>query len=732
MTRIARVAVALAVALLLGAPRGDAQPPPHRPVVPLRPTPRARAAGSPAAAPVPPTDLRSRFGLEIALRMVRSSDADERLRGLERVAALHTPEALTVLEHAAGSGLAGRFDPRAQVDGAARSDPRALLVVVRGLAPFIDRESAREALESVLGGPTPAFAPRRAAAPNPDPAADEAEGLARVQLARRQAALALAGSGETQALEALVAAARAGGPAQAPALDALAMHPPSTALLGGVALTTPGMIALATEAGDLRSLGAILGAMRASDPALRAAALVALGTMGDGRALEPARESINDKDPRVRLAAADALARLGAPDAGKVLETLVADDATVRDALRIAEQVRDEVVTKAAAARAAASADLEVQEGAVAVLGQQTDATAVIALATLTADVRLQGDAADALARSPSAAAMAAIEALGGAPATRRLAGRAYFVRRAARGERSPRLDALLTTLAASSDPRDRVVGVEALVAEGERSLEAALADPDPRVRCAAAMGSRALPPEGRTQALLSRLSSEADGATRQMLEAALADVDPGSAMPTLALAERAQQGGPDAPLAALALARRADDELKGVVDALLASRDPWIRAHVARGLAESTAADAVGRLSQAYLWEADGRVRRALVSALAHRRADAAAPLRREALDLAARLDPDRVVQSIARMALAGAPPPHGAPSRDVAWLRLVAPGGDGAATAEEMTGALLDADGLAWPVAFDPDGYALVPGLPAGEASLRLAPRVPPYDPR
>jgi hypothetical protein len=40
--------------------------------------------------------------------------------------------------------------------------------------------------------------------------------------------------------------------------------------------------------------------------------------------------------------------------------------------------------------------------------------------------------------------------------------------------------------------------------------------------------------------------------------------------------------------------------------------------------------------------------------------------------------------------------------------------------------TGALLRADGLAIPVVFDSDGDALVPGTPAGQARLVLAPQL------
>lgn len=709
-------AAALVAALVAVAPSAEAQ---RVRGLPVHPPPRAQPSNAGA-------DLRSRFGLDVAMRLLRSNDADDRLRGLERVASMHTPEALAMLEHAAGAGNPGGLDPRAQVDGAARADPRALLVVVRALARWVDRETARTALEAVLSAPTPSFNARTGL--GRDPAADESEALARVLLARRQAALALAESGDSQALEALVAVARAGGPGQPAALDALATRPPTGTLLGGVALTTPGMIALAAEAGDLRSLGSILGALRTSDPALRATAIAALGQMGDARVLEPAREATKDKDARVRLAAAEALARLGADDAGKVLEGLIADDATARDALRIAQLVRSEDVTKAAAARAAASANLDIQEEAVAALGRQTDAAAVTALVALVADARLQGDAVDAIARSPSPAAMAAIEALGAAPVTRRLAARAYLVRRAVRGVRSPRLDALLASLATSRDAVDRAVAVEALVATGEEPLERGLADADPHVRRAAAMGSLALEARKRDGALVARLAVETDAPTRQVLALAIAGSDPGGAMPTLALVDRAEAGGPDAPLAALALARRADDELRPKVDALLASRDPLVRAHVARGLAESQAPDAVGRLARAYLWEADAGVRRALVAALAAH-ADGA-PTRREALELAERLDPDRVTRSTARAALAAAPPPGRSEEREVAWLRLVP--AEGASLPADMTAALVDANGIAWPIAFDADGYALVPGLPAGEAHLRLAPRVPPYDSR
>ena len=43
---------------------------------------------------------------------------------------------------------------------------------------------------------------------------------------------------------------------------------------------------------------------------------------------------------------------------------------------------------------------------------------------------------------------------------------------------------------------------------------------------------------------------------------------------------------------------------------------------------------------------------------------------------------------------------------------------------------GALVRSDGVAVPVAFDEDGYVIVPGLPPGEARVVLAPRLPSYE--
>jgi HEAT repeat protein len=681
---------------------------------------------------------------------MRSSNADERLRGIERAAATHTPEAFSLLERATKAGLSGAaLDPRMPPDGTARSDPRALLAAVQGLASW-DTERSRAALLAVVGAPADFVGTRAPAPESTDPAADEAEGAERVKLAREEAAVALAASGGELTLEALVAIARSGGAGQAAALEALAIHPPAPPLaLGGVVLTTAPLIALAARIADLRSLDPILGAVHASDPTLRAAVILALGSAGDTRALEIARTASHDPDPRVRLAAGEALVRLEAPDAATTVEALIADDATVLEALALARDAQGEGVTKAAAARAVASADGDVRVASIDALARQASPTAVEALVAFLADARLQSDAASALARSPSPAALGALDAIAGklsvgatsegdrTGALRRLVGRAYFVRRFLRGDRNPRLDALLESLAASADPRDRSVGVQALVTFGERALEGALRDADPRVRRASALGAVGAMSvlqawDSRTgAALLARAAIESDEPTRRVLAVGLSDGDADEAVPSSKLLERAGAGGPDAPLATFALARRRDDRLTQRVDELLGSHDPLVRAHAARGLGDNPAPDAAGRLVRACAWEGDASVRRAIVRALARRAAGAAdaSMAVRGLWALAARLDPDAETRAIATAALAGSfrSVDRAGGIREIAWVRLVP--ADGATMPRDETARIEQNDALAIPIAFDDEGYALVPGVLPGDALLRLAPRLPAY---
>jgi HEAT repeat protein len=701
------------------------------PARPLPTRPARTAAGPSLPPPTPPpaavTSLKAHFGLDVALRLLRSSDPEERLRGVQRAAAIHSPEGLELLQRTVGNKAPGES---LAPEGVARLDPRALLSAVRGLADWIDHPTARAALAAIASAP-PAALLTRTSATMSDPLADDTQAGERVALARRQAAVALAMSDKPLAVEALWAAVRAGGAGQDVALEALRIHPPSAPyVFGGAGPTTPAMVALAGNVGDLRALDAILSVADSGTPPVRVAALSALGSVGDTRGIEAARVAAHDPEPAVRIAAAKALVWLETADAAKRVEELVADNRTVLEGLNLGQDVQDEGVTKAAAARAVASSNSAIRTAAVALLGRQTNPLALQALAALVGDPSLQGHAAYALARSPSAGALATIETVSRQASFRRVAARAYFVRRYTRGARSPLLDALLVSLASSTDGRDRALAMEARVALGETPLQRALTDADARVRRAAAMGALARPTPSSLETSMRRMAEERDEPTRVVLAAGLIDGDPTGLLAGSTLAALATGGGADAPLAAYALAQRADDSpipVAEVAEKLLGSRDPIVRAHVARGLAANQATDATGRLAGAYCWEGNADVRRAIVAALASRSSEAGSAVRRDTLQLAADLDPDDVTRETARRALEGKEASQADLVREVAWIQLTA--ADGASLPSGETALLVRSDGLAVPIAFDEDGYALVPGVPPGSAHLRMAPRLHEY---
>ncbi len=279
------------------------------------------------------------------------------------------------------------------------------------------------------------------------------------------------------------------------------------------------------------------------------------------RAIDASRTALGDEDPRVRLAGAEALVHLNAPDAAGAIAKLAKDDATAVDALRLARSVQSDDVTRAAIARTAPGEETSIREAAVSALGAQSSDGAMHALAELATDPVVGGDAVAAIARSPGRGAMATLERLargaqGGA--ARRLAARGYLVRRLARGDRSAPLDELLRSLASAADVSDRALGVQSLVALGARTGAAALADADTRVRRAAVLGAMAGWAPGSGEPLLARMAVEPDAGTRAALALGWADASArADGTPTAALIDLARAGGPDAPLAATALARR-------------------------------------------------------------------------------------------------------------------------------------------------------------------------------
>jgi HEAT repeat protein len=688
-----------------------------------RPPPPAPAS---AAAPTVtvPTNLRAHVGTDFTARLLRSSDPDERIRGIQRAASIGTAETVALLVQAT------------EASPAVRSDPRALIELARALSRFADQERARGALLAIVNTGSPGGIAGRL----PQPGRTGAEGLsleegdpvARAELARQIAAIALARSGVDRALEQLYGVARGGGSGQAAAMLALVLQPPRDPGFFGTAGTTmpASVVRMLGQLGDLRALEILHAATRTSDVGVRGAALVALAELGDERTIALARTAIAESDARLRAAAGEAFVLLSAPERFKATAALVSDEATAAIGIRLAERVYNAEITKLLAARAIDHPDRELRAAAIRALGRSPEPAAATALAApaIMADATFGYFAALALARSPAPNAMQVVTALAGAKATAALGVRAYVLRALVRGERSDAGESLLARLAASKDGRERALGTFGRIALGALSVEAAVTDADPRVRRAAAMASLARPAARSSRALLRQLAAERDEATRQVLAVGLLDGDADGLLTTTWLVDRSESGGADAPLSAYALSRRADEPVERKVGQLLASKDAVLRAHAARGLGAGALADASGRLASAYAYETDVVVRRAIVGALVERAFDATAPARRSTLEMASQLDPDASIRQAARLGLASVPAPLGAAfANDAAWLRVTLESGP--PPGDVFVGSVVRSDGVAVPVAFDDDGFAIVPGLPPGESRLVLAPRLPSY---
>lgn len=697
-----------------------------------RPSPRP-----PSAAPAPfdaGNALRTHVGIDRALILLRSTDADERLRGLERAAAIGGAEARIVLAQAVAN-----VDASDPITGVARRDGRALLAATRGLASELMREAARERAEGVApslegdgglsaaGGRTLALMSALLPVLDPGPTRSRTDAV-RVELfemARGVAARALALSGDVRAVEALSKFAEERSPAGEAARSAL------LALAEGAGVATwltatnasPWLIYLAGRCADYRALPILRPfVLSTAKPAMRAAAIVALAELNAAGVADVARSLLKDADPAVRTAATRALVRVGARDAAAVLAILLTDDVTAEEAVELSARADDVAVANALAERVKRSSAVAPRRRALAALVHQSSDAAAAHLATFVSDITLRNDAIGALGRSRAPAATGALEALLREPAMRRLAIRGLLLRSLVHGTGRERTLAAAASIASTGRATDRALTIQTYVALGAMRLEEALTETSAIVRTGAIMGALRHDDARTCRTLAEQLSRETDPTARTLLAAAFPCGPRGVTVPSSELWARARDGGADAPLAWLMLASRASDRDAVELEGALASGDSVIRSHVARGLSLGTREDTPGRLARALTYESDATTRLALVSALATFGWDT--PSGREALGTALAWDPAPDVRERAERAMSGRPPLTPKEPRDVAWLSLAtATGGSGGAG----LATVLRSDGLALPIAFDEDGLAVVPGLPPGAITLRLAPRVP-----
>jgi hypothetical protein len=176
-------------------------------------------------------------------------------------------------------------------------------------------------------------------------------------------------------------------------------------------------------------------------------------------------------------------------------------------------------------------------------------------------------------------------------------------------------------------------------------------------------------------------------------------------------------EAGPASLLAATALAARLDADLLPLVRELLASADPWLRAHTLLGLGFASAPEALGLVENVYRFEPDRAARHAAVVALSHR----SEPVRLRPLRLAAALDVAPEVREAARRALSGQRLATAVSGPETFWLELTT--NPGLSAGELPAAQLRFGEGLALPVMADPDGVVALSGASPAAVQVRLA---------
>jgi hypothetical protein len=652
------------------------------PALPARAQSDLSEADVAVAQPPPRRSPLARFGIAPLSRRLESERLDERLSAMERLGTLGTPAAYARLSSHA-------------VERRSRFVGREWLTLAHALAGGTADAKVQLALAMLLNqAASPALGPEEA-------------GL--LELARGTAALALAAQGDDAALLVLGRALRArGAPARA-AAEALIAHPPRQL----EPLIEPGppsseLSSVLGALGDQRAFHVLRGWVRGdADASVRAAAALALTRLGHLETVPLGARWIEAGQGELVEAGLDILLAAQDPRADALLgERLAAERVADGDRLRLLDAAGPGLADAALASVERAPGD----EWRWALLGRIGGDAAAQRLARGLGDPRSAFAAAQALSRMPGEAARAGLDAALAERVALPLGVRAAVIRAHAFGEHSPRLAESMGALTASPAAGDRAAAAWSRAFAGGAAALAELRSGDEARVIAAASHAYGFDP-ATLESLAALVESSPAGRERSAASACLATATGRELVSTSVLWSLVAEAGPARLLALRALAARDDPGIAGALGSLLADPDPWVRAHVARGLGESDDASAVGLLVARLALEADEGVRHAIVIALGARRGVAASTW----LTRAARLDPSPRVRSAARLALSGVALGDPPPGRELLWLELHAAQPDAAVLLEI-------APGLAIPVLADPSGVVVASALPAPEVGIRL----------
>lgn len=637
------------------------------------------------------------MGLEAARRLLASTSRETRLRGVRRIASLDDLTAAQLLARVL------------EEDASVASDERVRLEAIRALAPFAARDPVRARLvHFVLDEGVSSVT------------AQQSTGLA--LLARQHAALALAAADDARTTELLLGMLLGGSSASDLAYDALAAHPPSNIepLLTTRALASVRVVELLGVLGDMRALTKLRFAVDKGDIAVRAAAAVSLARLGDEFPIKASRSWLDQAGTThpVREAAAQALVLMRATDAPRAIAILLADQATRATALRLAFLAPTPQLSPSLAGYLTIATPAE-RPATLLALARSGGAVAIKTLHKQMGSPKApDSDAVFALAHCAHDDARGLLDQMLAEPASRRLAARASLLRLTVLRDAPPRLESTLRALVASSEPTDREIGAFGLAltrAESVATLIAASDVPSVRGACRASLALRSSDRE----ACSAKLNDGVADSLRDALAQALGGDVAAAGVSSHVLLEWAERSDPMAIVFARALGSRDNETWRPRIRRLLASGDPILRGQMAFGLASSPSPSAVSLLTEAYWFETDALVRRAIVRSLSATNA----AQKKLVLQTAARLDPDDQTRELARIALAGARLHQPVTGTRAAWISLASNTPD----SKSMLGRaviVVPATGYALGTVSDDDGFLLVPGLVPGEVRVGLAP--------
>ncbi len=678
--RAAGVGAAGAVALLAMAGGTFAQHPP---------VPRPATSASPTSTGQD-SSLRAQLTSSVAQRLLRSPDSEQRLRGIRRLGSQNDYTAVQRLLQAI------------EDDAGLVSTSRLRLAAVRALSPFATRSPVRERLCTW---------------------AAETRSRGRVvgplgELGRQQAAMALAATSHARAVENLVLDVIDGGVAGKRAACALIAHPPHDIepLLRKTSLESPEVVDVLGRLGDLRSIPKLRGLLKEADLEVKTAAAVALARLGDASGVKLARDwlSQDGSSHALRVGAANTLTLTRDSLAPRAIAVLLADPATRDVGLGLAERAPTPQLAPTLTGL------LTITEGAtrirvLAALARAGGPLAVKTLAGLCQRSPVDTDAAYALARCRDPAVGGVLSGMIAKPSHRRAGLRASLLRVAEGGKEPDGLGDTLASLAASRDPADRSVGVFGLVLTDRAAPETYAASRDVVSVLAACRATLGRSTAGR-RACAARLSSDVDPLVRDGLAGAIPDPSAPLSVSTNTLMQWAESSRVSAPVFGRSLGPHDHETFRTRIVRLLSSGDPGMRAQVAIGLGHSPEASSASMLTDAYAFEADPWVRRAIIWGLAKRQSAVGRPW----LERAAKLDPDAHVRTLARLALRGRPTIASPRGTRMLWLKLESSSHPESPAPRPVRVTM--SSGFATVVVSAPDGHVLVPGITSGPVRVRV----------